>query len=82
MDIVRGTDHPRLKEWSAVHLGDLFAAGVPHPKETLEWVCRLSRTPRSSSVYPKVAGPVSLARCVDPEAMRLVESLRRWFPVE
>jgi predicted ATPase len=29
VDIVRGTDHPRLKEWrSAVHLGDLFAAGV------------------------------------------------------
>jgi hypothetical protein len=52
------------------------------PKETLEWVCRRCRTPRSSSVYQKVASRVSLAHCVDPEAGRLVETLRRWFPAE
>jgi len=29
VDIVRGIDHPQLKNWqAAVHLGDLFAAGV------------------------------------------------------
>ncbi|MBF0333267.1 MAG: AAA family ATPase [Alphaproteobacteria bacterium] len=29
VDVVRGTEHPRLREWkSAIHLGDLFAAGV------------------------------------------------------
>ncbi|TWB24490.1 putative ATPase [Nitrospirillum amazonense] len=29
VDVVRGDEHPRLKEWkSALHLGDLFATGV------------------------------------------------------
>jgi predicted ATPase len=29
VDVVRGTDHPRLRDWrTSLNLGDLFAAGI------------------------------------------------------
>ena len=50
------------------------------PKEALEGALRLSRTPRSSSNYLKLAQKVSLERCIDPSFVKLKSTLQEWFP--
>lgn len=53
----------------------------PHqPKEAVEWALRRARLPRSSSIYQRLAGQVSLRRCQDPAWITLVAALRAWFP--
>lgn len=53
-----------------------------HPKEAMEEALTRSRTPRSSSIYLRLAQKVSLERCVDPAFLRLKACLREWFPRE
>lgn len=49
------------------------------PKEALEGALRVSRTPRSSSIYLKLAQKVSLERCIDPSFVKLKIILQEWF---
>ncbi len=51
-----------------------------HPKEAMEEVLKLSRTPRSSSIYREIADRVSFQRCTDPAFMKLRSVLAGWFP--
>jgi hypothetical protein len=52
------------------------------PKEAVEWVLRKTRTPRSSSIYEKLASQVSLKHCQDGAFQHLLETLRCWFPAK
>ena len=49
------------------------------PKRAVEEALRISRKPRSSSVYQQLAQRVSIDRCVDPSFLRLRQILTRWF---
>lgn len=53
-----------------------------HPKEAMEEALYRSRTPRSSSIYSRLAQRVSLERCKDQAFLRLKDCLRKWFPRE
>lgn len=54
------------------------------PKEAAEWALRhgAGNVRRSASLYRKVAGSVSMRRCVDPAVDLLLNTLRQWFPAE
>ncbi len=52
------------------------------PKEAMEAVLYSVRKPRSSSIYQKLAGKVSLKRCVDPAFGKLQVTLQEWFPAQ
>lgn len=50
------------------------------PKEALEAVLREISTPRSSSIYHKLATAVSFSRCQDPAFLKFKTTLKDWFP--
>lgn len=50
------------------------------PKEAIERVLRLRRIPRSSAIYKKITGVVSVRNCTDEAFLELCEVLCRWFP--
>jgi len=52
------------------------------PKEAVEKLLRLSRTPYSSSIFRELAEQVSFQRCNDPAFLKLKQVLRQWFPPE
>jgi len=52
------------------------------PKETLEKALKLSGTPKSASVYKKIAAQVSYKKCTDPSLKQLIFQLQHWFPIE
>jgi len=49
------------------------------PKEALEKVLSELGRPRSSSIYEKIAGRISLKSCIDPAFLRLRKILVQWF---
>lgn len=71
---------PSLHKWLPTQ-GFTFAdTGKPdHPKEAMEKALRVSRKPRSSSLYRQLAEKVSIDRCVDPAFLKLKSCLRNWF---
>lgn len=59
----------------------LNSNGKPErPKESFEAVLRNARSPRSSAIYKKIASKVSYKRCIDRAFLKLVETLKTWFP--
>lgn len=50
------------------------------PKETAEWVLRLTKTPRSSARYEQLASRVSIKHCTDEAFQELRVALQAWFP--
>jgi len=60
------------------------ASKPSRPKEAAEWALRNGEgnVKRSSSLYRKVAGSVSVRRCTDPAVEVLLSALQRWFPAE
>jgi hypothetical protein len=50
------------------------------PKEALETVLREVKKPRSSAIYGLIARKVSLANHRDAAFIKLVATLRDWFP--
>lgn len=52
------------------------------PKETLEMALRLSGTPKSASIYKRIATNVSFKACKDVSFNRLLDYLKTWFPAE
>jgi hypothetical protein len=52
----------------------------PRPKETLEFVLRSLRRPRSSAIYASLGSAVGLARCSDAAFAKLRAVALRWFP--
>jgi len=52
------------------------------PKEAVEDLLALSKTPRSSSIYRDLAERVSFQRCTDRAFVKLTGVLRQWFPAQ
>jgi hypothetical protein len=70
-----------MREW-LIQIGYLKPPAVKpeRPKEAMEKVLRRSRTPRSSSLYRKLAERVSFQRCSDPAFRKLRRRIQSWFP--
>ncbi|MDJ0839039.1 MAG: hypothetical protein QNK37_21150 [Acidobacteriota bacterium] len=67
----------------ALEAGNWLEQGAkkPHrPKEAAEWALRKKHIPRSSALYRKIAGAISVKRCRDEALLNLIEALQRWFP--
>lgn len=75
------TNHCQLKS-SVESLGFTFnAADKPNrPKEAFDEIRRFSRIPRSSSLFAKLARELPFSKCRDRAFLKLLESLRNWFP--
>ncbi len=74
------TENLALRDW--LHQkGWLPEGGTKpiQPKKAVEEALRLSRKPRSSSVYQQLAQRVSFDRCVDPAFLKLRQVLSGWF---
>ena len=50
------------------------------PKEAMEKILRLTKRPRSSSIYTQLAEAVSLDRCQDTSFLKFRTTLAAWFP--
>jgi hypothetical protein len=50
------------------------------PKEALNELMVWLNHPRSSVLYERITGKISLAQCVDPAFKRLRSTLQSWFP--
>lgn len=85
------SDSPHVETYLGWEQGTLFAklraGGVlvagsskpARPKESMEWALRERRKQRSSKTYERIAGAVSLSRCIDPSFLKLKGTLQRWF---
>jgi len=58
------------------------AAKPADPKKCLEEALLRVRQKPSSVLFKQVAEQVSLARCTDPAFLKLVATLRAWFPAQ
>jgi len=69
-----------LRDWLKQKGWLLEGANKPiQPKKAVEEALRISRRPRSSSIYHQLAQRVSFDRCIDPSFLRLRQILVRWF---
>jgi hypothetical protein len=49
------------------------------PKEALEKVLRISKKPRSASIYLEIAEKTSFAKCTDKAFVKMLNQLKLWF---
>ncbi|MCM8613967.1 hypothetical protein [Accumulibacter sp.] len=69
-----------IRDWLHAQGFDFDVQGKPRqPKEAMEAVCREQRLPRSSAIYEKITGRISLQHCTDPTFQRLRRQLLGWF---
>lgn len=76
------TLRPRLEAKGLLTAG---ATKPARPKEAAEWAlrnCPGKKVPRSSTIYQQVASKVSVNSCTDDALVRLLDTLRAWFPPE
>lgn len=61
--------------------GFVFGADgkLVRPKEALDKMVRIHQQPRSSALYEKITGRISLQRCTDAAFLRLRAALNSWF---
>jgi hypothetical protein len=52
------------------------------PKAALQKALRLTRKPKSSSLYGSLASKASFKHCTDPAFLKFKATLQSWFPVE
>jgi hypothetical protein len=75
------TENRRIRDWLAEHGYQFDARQKPiRPKEALEALMVKLNEPRSSALYRRVTGKISLNRCVDPAFDRLRNALQGWCP--
>jgi hypothetical protein len=80
-DVLRWPLKASMRGWLRDRGFGFDASDKPkRPKEAMEAMIPVHRQPRSSALYEKITGKISLRRCADPAFLRLREALRRWFP--
>lgn len=73
---------PNLRSWlGAGGLWQNEALKPRLPKEAVEKALFAARKPRSSALYQQLAERVSFQRCRDPAFLKLLRTLRSWFPL-
>ena len=76
------TDKIPIRPWLQEKGFEFTIEGKPtRPKEAFQEVVRKCGLPRSSSLYAKITGKLSLQRCTDSAYQRLAAKLREWFPI-
>jgi hypothetical protein len=69
-----------IREWLAGRGYTFDSSQKPvRPKEALNELMVWLNQPRSSILYEKITGKISLAQCVDPAFKRLRTTLQSWF---
>lgn len=51
-----------------------------NPKDAFEYLLRLKKIPRSSSIYERIAEKVSLKNCQSKSLAKFQNTLKSWFP--
>jgi len=70
-----------IRDWLKSKGFAFDARGKPErPKEALDAMRPVHLQPRSSALYEKITGQISLQRCADPAFRRLRAALQEWFP--
>lgn len=73
----------RLEEWLEREGFRDPSQQKPHrPKEAVEALLTVSKTPRTSSIYRELAKQVRFQRCTDLAFLKLKRVLKHWFPEE
>lgn len=81
--VLRYRGEPSLRQHLAEKgLWPVGQAKPSRPKETAEWVLKIARHPRSSSIYEELAGCVSIKGCTDSAFLDLRDAFISWFPSE
>lgn len=71
---------PALREWLMTQGFLEGSATKPRrPKEAMEAALKVTRRPRSSAHFGKLAASVGISRCSDPAFARLCAILKGWF---
>lgn len=75
-------DHRSLQTWLVKegHLKAEDQVKPQRPKEAIESALKISKTPRSSSIYGNLATRASFQNCTDPSFKKFCEILKGWFP--
>ena len=80
-EVIGWSSRKRIREWLHDEGYTFDANGKPtHPKEAIEAALKISGTPRSSALYQRIAGKISLSKCADSAFLRLRRQLGEWFP--
>ncbi len=70
-----------IRDWLKLKGFAFDGHGKPdRPKEALDAMRPVHRQPRSSALYEKITGQISLHHCADPAFMRLRAAMQDWFP--
>jgi hypothetical protein len=70
-----------LSAWLQTHNFLLLPNGKPHrPKEAMLATLRAMRKAPSAALFKQLASKVSFNRCTDEAFIKLLSTLRRWFP--
>ena len=70
-----------IRDWLKLKGFAFDGHGKPErPKEALDAMRPIHRQARSSALYEKITGQISLQRCADPAFKRLRAALQDWFP--
>ena len=68
-----------VQDWVRKNYDILENNKPKRPKEAFEGTLRLARTPRSSSIYRKIASQVSYKKCTDRAFLKLIGTLEDWL---
>ena len=81
-DIIGWPTTESLPEWLVenAYLDSPTQAKPVRPKEAFEAALREVRKPRSSATFRRIAEKVSFGKCTDPAFLKLLTTLRKWFP--
>ncbi|MEN9887136.1 MAG: hypothetical protein RL758_1714 [Pseudomonadota bacterium] len=72
--------HGPIRDWLQGKGFEFNADGKPlRPKEALDAMRPVHKQPRSSALYEKITGKISLQKCTDPAFIRLRTQLEVWF---
>lgn len=73
-------DNTQIYDWLHINNWKNTEEAKPaRPKEAFEAVLRLSRTPRSSSIYREISSQASYKKCQDPTFLKMLNQIKVWF---
>lgn len=79
-EVLHWSQKTSIRNWLRDRDFDFDDYGKPRqPKEAMEAVRRAQKLPRSSAIYEKITGRISLQHCTDPAFQRLRAQLVAWF---
>jgi hypothetical protein len=79
-DVLHWPQNGLIRDWLRDRGFRFNVEGKPErPKEALDAMRSIHKQPRSSALYEKITGRISLQKCTDPAFIRLKQQLEVWF---